>query len=150
MAKITSTEANRAIYNKLAPLIADLSEALGYVVPIYWPAMDYSQEPDETVAYVDVEEVASSKEPEGIEADDGSEATAQLRVTYYIPEHRGDLGLCRANADKVVREFSRGRVWFDLADDKSVVLMPCVQEPLQIREGRRILPVLITYNYETY
>ena len=149
MAKITSTEARMSIYQGLAPHIADLSEQLGYIVPIYWPALDYAQRPNVTQVYVEVEESSIDKEAEGIEAISGSDATEQLRVTIMMTEKQGDLKVCKRAADDMVAHFSRGRLWFDLDNDKSVVLYPCVQEPMTVRDGRRLLPFLITFNYET-
>ena len=150
MAKITSTEAKLSIYQSLAPLVAELSEDLGYVVPIYWPALNFSQPPDRTNVYVEVEENSTDKNPEGIEAVSGSDALDQLKVTILLTERRGELAICQQLANKAVAEFSRGRRYFDVENDKSVILMPCIQEPLTIQDGRRILSFLITFMYETY
>ena len=150
MAKITETEAKKAIFQALAPLVADLSETLGYVVPIYWPALDYAQKPTDTVVYIGVDEVSSEKVALGIAADEGSDATEQLRVSFNMTERKGDLLKCQAAADKMIPQFSRGRFYFDLTNDKSVILEPCVREPLIVRDGRRVLSFLITYNFETY
>ena len=138
-----------AIYQGLAPHVAELSEQLGYIVPIYWPALDYAQKPNVTQVYLNVEENTIDKEPEGIEAISGSDTTEQIKVTIMMTEKKGDLVACKRAADEMVTSFSRGRLWFDLDRDKSVILYPCVQEPMSIRDGRRLLPFLITFNYET-
>lgn len=150
MAKLTSREARMSIYQTLAPLVAELSDRLGYIVPIYWPGLDYAHQPDRTNVYVDVEETTSDKESEGIEAISGSEAFEQLQVSIFLTEAQGELVICQNFADQTVARFSRGREYFDLANDKSVVLRPCVLEPITIRDGRRILPFVITYTYETF
>ena len=150
MAKITSAEARLSIYQRLAPLIADLSEQLGYVVPIYWPALDYAQEPDRTLVYVNVLENSVTKESEGVEAVSGSDSTEQIRVEIFLTEERTDFSACTQSANDIVKSFSRGRQWFDVAADKSVVLYPCQLDPVEVRDGRRLIPIIITFNYETY
>lgn len=150
MAKVTSTEARLSLYKRLAPLVADLSEDLGYIVPIYWPAIDYAHQPDRTNVYINVEESQIDKEEEGIEAISGSDATEQIRVSCMLTERPADLPVCQRFTDKAVSAFSRGRLYFDLTNDKSVILRPCVQIPITIQDGRRVLPFVITFNYETY
>ena len=150
MAKITTREARLSVYQVLAPLVADLSEDLGYIVPIYWPGIDYAHPPEKTNVYLHVEESSADKEAEGIEAISGSDATEQINATVMLTQAQDELVKCQRFADKATMRLSRGREYFDLANDKSIILMPCIQEPITIRDGRRVLPLTITFYYETF
>ena len=143
MARITTKQADKILYDSLIPHIAQLSETLGYEVYVYWPGLDAPRKPDRTRVYVEVQRAILGKEPLGLQADSGFIATGQLTISLSATEKQDDYPKCSSAVEKLVEAFDRRRCGYDL------VIHGARWEDTVVKDGRRVFNIMVDYEFET-
>ena len=138
MAKLTTKESDQIIYDLVNPMIITLSNKLGYVVPVYYPAMRVTADK----VYCEFFRSTADREQLGISEGDGYISVAEIRFMIHATERPNDYELCADTADEIVDGLSRTRCG-------DLVINNCRWEDTEYREGRRIFTVIINYEYES-
>lgn len=143
MAKISTTRADKILYDMAIPYLVKLSELLGYEVYAYWPGLDAPRKVDRTRVYVDIQRTVLAKEPLGLSADSGNIATGQLNIGVSATEKQSDYPKCATVVEELIEALSRRRCAYDL------IIHTARWEDTVVREGRRVFNIIVDYEYET-